>query len=148
MRSFAQEQKPTRMDKSASPAKPTRRLGGRSHELYSTLLSQPTGSQIAPRALQHDAEKLEADSADGASTRFAHDFGLVPIFSAPPVQAQPKLTVSTPGDAYEREADRVADQVMCSPEPEPRHAPETMIGLTTGTRSDLCKPSGKTCATG
>ncbi|HEV8579388.1 MAG TPA: DUF4157 domain-containing protein [Thermoanaerobaculia bacterium] len=31
--------------------------------------------------------------------------------------AQPKLTVGPPGDAYEQEADRVADQVMRMPEP-------------------------------
>jgi len=33
---------------------------------------------------------------------------------------QPKLTVGPPGDAYEREADRVADAVMRMPEPEGR----------------------------
>jgi hypothetical protein len=32
-------------------------------------------------------------------------------------RVQPKLTVSTPGDMYEQEADRVADQVMRMPEP-------------------------------
>ena len=31
---------------------------------------------------------------------------------------QPKLTVNEPGDAYEREADRVADQVMRMPDPD------------------------------
>ena len=31
---------------------------------------------------------------------------------------QPKLTVSHPDDEYEREADRVADQVMRLPEPQ------------------------------
>lgn len=30
---------------------------------------------------------------------------------------QPKLAISTPGDIYEQEADRVADQVMRMPEP-------------------------------
>jgi hypothetical protein len=30
---------------------------------------------------------------------------------------QPKLTVSDPGDEYEREADRVADHVMRMPDP-------------------------------
>lgn len=33
-----------------------------------------------------------------------------------PLFLQPKLTVSQPGDSYEQEADRVADQVMCMPE--------------------------------
>src|SRR6185295_3877826 len=35
--------------------------------------------------------------------------------SAGPLQA--KLTVNTPGDAHEREADRVAEQVMRMPDP-------------------------------
>jgi hypothetical protein len=35
---------------------------------------------------------------------------------------QPKLTVSTPGDIYEQEADRVADQVMHMPAPHLQHA--------------------------
>ena len=34
-----------------------------------------------------------------------------------PLRAQAKLTVSCPGDPYEREADRVADQVLSMPEP-------------------------------
>lgn len=36
--------------------------------------------------------------------------------SAPPM-VQPKLTINEPGDKYEQEADRVADQVMRMPEP-------------------------------
>jgi hypothetical protein len=32
-------------------------------------------------------------------------------------QIQPKLTVSTPGDVFEREADHVADQIMRMPDP-------------------------------
>jgi Domain of unknown function (DUF4157) len=47
-------------------------------------------------------------------------------------QIQPKLIVNTPGDKYEREADRVAEQVMRMPAspreaaPRPEHAPEVM----------------------
>src|SRR6185436_3067316 len=34
------------------------------------------------------------------------------------VGLQPKLTINTPGDVHEQEADRVAEQVMRMPEPE------------------------------
>jgi hypothetical protein len=37
-------------------------------------------------------------------------------------KVQPKLTVSTPGDKYEQEADLVAEKVMSRPEPELQRA--------------------------
>lgn len=40
-----------------------------------------------------------------------------------PASIQTKLTISSPGDAYEREADEVADQVMASSESTPRITP-------------------------
>jgi hypothetical protein len=44
---------------------------------------------------------------------FSHDPGPRPV----PSLLQAKLTVGTPNDVYEQEADRVADQVMSMPEP-------------------------------
>jgi hypothetical protein len=41
----------------------------------------------------------------------------VPVTSPTKPRLQPKLTVNQPGDRYEREADRVADQVMRTAEP-------------------------------
>lgn len=38
------------------------------------------------------------------------------------LQLQPKLTVNTPGDMFEQEADRIADQVMRFPETRPQSA--------------------------
>ena len=46
-----------------------------------------------------------------------HDFTLIPTFSKTPVMLQTKLMVNTPGDQYEQEADKVAEQVMRMPEP-------------------------------
>jgi lysozyme family protein len=40
------------------------------------------------------------------------------MYGASRVQVEPKLTVNTPEDMYEREADRVADQVMRMPGPQ------------------------------
>ena len=41
-----------------------------------------------------------------------HDFSRIPIFADKRTFIQPKLTINTPGDIYEQEADRMADQVM------------------------------------
>lgn len=50
---------------------------------------------------------------------FRHDFSRIPVHAAPPA-IQPKLRVGAPGDAHEREADQVAEQVMRMPEPRPQ----------------------------
>ena len=50
------------------------------------------------KTAQHEAPKMTATNSGGRS------------FFAPVVQT--KLTVNTPGDQYEQEADRAADQVM------------------------------------
>jgi hypothetical protein len=36
----------------------------------------------------------------------------MPVHGKSPVTIQPKLTINTPGDAFEQEADRIAEQVM------------------------------------
>jgi hypothetical protein len=53
-----------------------------------------------------------------AARRFARDPGLIP--GRAPAILQSKLQVNTPGDAYEQEADRVAERVMRMPEPQLR----------------------------
>jgi hypothetical protein len=61
---------------------------------------------------QSNAEEFTGGSTSLASSRFAHDFSRIPAISPSPVQLQPKLEISTPGDRYEQEADRVAEEVM------------------------------------
>jgi hypothetical protein len=53
---------------------------------------------------------------------FLHDFGRIAIHATPPA-IPPKLRVGASGDAHEREADQVAEQVMRMPEPRPRTGP-------------------------
>lgn len=53
---------------------------------------------------------------------FSHHFAEIDILPRPFVQ--PKLVVAPPGDKYEQEADRVAEQVMQMPEPCPKCQPE------------------------
>jgi hypothetical protein len=47
-----------------------------------------------------------------------HDFSKISIFPSSKVRLQPKLKINTPGDKYEQEADRVAEQVMRMQEPQ------------------------------
>ena len=47
-----------------------------------------------------------------------YSFGEMRVYQDAPTYVQPKLTISQPGDRYEREADRAADMVMRTPEPE------------------------------
>jgi len=46
---------------------------------------------------------------------FGHDFSRIPVHPPTAGAIQTRLTVNEPGDVYEREADRVADQVLASP---------------------------------
>jgi Domain of unknown function (DUF4157) len=72
---------------------------------------------------QPQAEELKASSG----TRFEHDFSGIPARSPVAGVIQPKLTVSTPGDAYEQEADRVAEQVMRMASPRQRRTTEEQL---------------------
>jgi len=56
---------------------------------------------------QHDAQGLRRTSGNR----------LLPRPLSHPVALQPKLTINQPGDQYEQEADRVAEQVMRMPNP-------------------------------
>ena len=116
MRTFAPKQNAIRAAKSASSAKPGRALAGQSAEVRSILRLQRTiGNQAVQRLLQSNAEEFEAGSAITGSTHFAHDFSRIPLHAISRAKIQSKPNVSTPGDIYEQEADRVADQLMRMP---------------------------------
>lgn len=80
-------------------------------------LPRSIGNQTVQRLPQTDAEQGEMNAANRASARFAYNFGRIPVYSKAHSESQPKLTVSNPGEIYEQEADRVADQVMRMPDP-------------------------------
>ena len=87
-------------------------------ESGSTLdLERTVENQAAERLQQSNTEDSSASRVSSASSGFGHDFSRISILSPSPVQVQPKLTVNTPGDLFEQEADRVADQVMRMSEP-------------------------------
>ncbi len=47
----------------------------------------------------------------------SHHFGRFPVFGTAPLAVQPKLKINAPGDSFEQEADRLADQVMSMSDP-------------------------------
>jgi len=117
MRTFAQKPKGSQQATSAKSTKPGQSLLGQRRNVYSILQLQRTiGNQAVQRLLHSNVEELEAGSTTIATTGFGHDFSRIPIFSPSRLPDQSKLTVSTPGDMYEQEADRVADQVMRIPD--------------------------------
>ena len=79
-------------------------------------LQRTIGNQAVQRLIHSNAEGLDAGSDTSAPTRFAHDFSRIPVHSKAPVKLQAKLMVNTPGDIYEQEADRIAEQVTSRPE--------------------------------
>jgi len=75
-------------------------------------LQRAIRNQAGERFPQANDEEREAGSATLASTGWGHDFSKIPLYPKARPTIQPKLAVSTPGDPYEREADRVADAVV------------------------------------
>lgn len=69
------------------------------------------GSQAVQRVSQTHAEELDAGLNGTASSPVGHDFRRIPIYPSTRGAMQTKLAVGTPGDKYEQEADRVAEQV-------------------------------------
>ncbi|MBE9069219.1 hypothetical protein IQ260_21475 [Leptolyngbya cf. ectocarpi LEGE 11479] len=73
-----------------------------------------------PNAPQHATPAKSTIPRRAKSTRGAHDFSRIPVRHRSPANVQAKLTVSSPGDIYEQEADRISKQMMHMPEPQPQ----------------------------
>ena len=58
---------------------------------------------------------LEACSNATHAARFSYDFSRIPVYPRITMRTQPKME-SGPGDIYEQEADRAADQVLKAPQ--------------------------------
>jgi hypothetical protein len=119
MRTFAQKQNSTQEAKFTSSARPGRALSGQSHKVKTTIHLQRTiGNQAVQRLIHVNAENLEVGSGTSAKARLAHDLSRISVYAKAPLKIQTRLTVNTPGDTYEQEADRIANQVMRMPEPQ------------------------------
>lgn len=124
MRTFAQKQNQPQQKSSANLTRSNALAPAASHGTHALLNVQRTlGNQAVPRLLRARADGLEAgfdtevDAEIPATARFAHDFSRIPAHAKAPIMIQPKLTVNTPGDIYEQEADRVAEQAISTREP-------------------------------
>lgn len=61
------------------------------------------------------------------------------------LRLQPKLTINQPGDRYEQEADRVAEDVMRTPDPKGAHSMSTAATGDQLQRKCACSGSGTEC---
>jgi hypothetical protein len=115
MRTFVETPKTSQQTTSAEPS---RARFGQSRAVNAILFLQRTiGNQALRRMLQTDAGEAEAKWT-----------AVAPSHTGPPVHTsaagtrQTTLVVSEPGDGYEREAERMAEQVMRTPEPQLQRA--------------------------
>ncbi|HEY0737049.1 MAG TPA: hypothetical protein VGD69_19190 [Herpetosiphonaceae bacterium] len=77
------------------------------HSLLRTSSTLPRSHSFAP------VSHLDTSAA----SRFGHTFSRIQIYPTTAALLQTKLAVSTPGDALEQEADRLADAVLRMPDP-------------------------------
>jgi hypothetical protein len=139
MRTFVQKPKPNQQIKSTDSTTHGRVFTAQHNLIRSTLYLQRTiGNQAVLRLLRANNKETDADSTITASTRSALDFSQIPLHPDVHTNVQTKLTVTIPGDIYEQEADRVAEQVMRMPEPQLQRA------CTCGGECPKCKREQRT----
>ena len=113
MRTFAHTQRPAQRATSEIFIRPGPSLLKQNHKVSSILpLHRTSGNHAAPRLLHDNGEGHENSPLTSKLPHFAHDFSRIPVHTDGRRHIQPKLKVNAPGDIYEREADRVAKQVM------------------------------------
>lgn len=118
MRAYAQESRQSRKGKSGDPARAG--AAGLSHETRPTLNAQrPFEDQAAQRPQQSEPGGCQAVSGAAAPGRLGHDFSRIPVHARTSVKIQPKLVVNTPGDSFEEEADRISEEIVRTPGPQP-----------------------------
>jgi outer membrane protein OmpA-like peptidoglycan-associated protein len=117
MRTFAQQQNQPQKSGDAKLARPNWSTRGRDHREQSLVqLQHAPGYQAVLRLSQTQPEEPGIGSTT-VVLRTGHDFSRIPIHPPAAGAIQTKLAVNRPGDDYEQEADRVAEQVMRIPEP-------------------------------
>lgn len=120
---------------------PARSINQQEHP--SLNLQRTIGNQAVLRLLRAGAEGRELGSAASRQGFSGLGIGRIPVSSAPARTLQTKLAVNTPGDAFEQEADRVADQVMRMPNPSMPPSPAMSGGVAGVQRACAC---GGTCS--
>ena len=115
MRTFVQKPKATLAANPSSLVMGRPRLAGPGR--HWNPLQRSIANQAGEPPPPSHGHELEAEVAASASPRFAYDFSRISVHVRPPAIFQTKLQANTPGDKYEQEADRVAEQVMRMPSP-------------------------------
>lgn len=116
MPEFTRDQKPKQQPRTAnSPTNSPARSAPGQAARANPRLQHTIGNQSIPGLRKPNSEASNGSSNATASARFALDFNRISIFSPTALRVQPKLMINTPGDRYEQEADRVAEQVMNMP---------------------------------
>lgn len=119
MHTFADTPKTSKHSKCPKATVPARSHFGNSLDMTSIpYLQRTVGDQVVQGMLETSTGDVEGCSSTTNNAQFGHDFSQIPVFSQMPLKIQAKLTVNTPGDEYEQEADHVARQVMSMPEPQ------------------------------
>ena len=72
--------------------------------------------------LRAPGQPLDASTRSFFGSRFAHDFSRIRTYASTPVLSPRATSISSPEDASEREADRVAEQVLSHAPAEPAAA--------------------------
>ena len=117
MLTFALKPQTTQQRRSAKAPKSGQSFARQSRDVHTILHIQRTiSNQAILQSRQSKTEGLEVRSASNGSPRLAHDFSRIPAHDDAPMNVMPKLEISSPGDAYEQEADWVANQVMRMPD--------------------------------
>ena len=114
---------------------PARSIGHQEHPILN--LQRTIGNQAVLRLLQAEVKASEAGAA-ASHPRFKFNFASIPVSHTPVTGIQRKLTVNEPGDAYEQEADRVAEQVMRMPAPGAAATPAVSGGDAGVQRKCVC----------
>lgn len=115
MRTFVQTREHPQKPVSSSLARPNLTTSKPAHREHPLLHLQRTIGNQAARLLEAQMSNVEGDSATTGIARVGHEFSRIPIGAKAPSRIQTELTVNTPRDAYEQEADRIADQVTATP---------------------------------
>lgn len=84
------------------------------------MMPSASKSSVLPRhaAIAHEpashlpGQPFEVGPHAFSESRFVYNFSQMPTYASTAGVIQTKLAVNRPGDAYEREADRIADQVL------------------------------------
>ena len=78
-----------------------------------SVSEQPSRTFEKGKDTSQKQENSHENAVEGKNTEGSHhDFSRISVFADNKIFIQPKLTINTPGDIYEQEADRMAERVM------------------------------------